>query len=200
VRFYTYIHKKKDTGAVFYVGKGSDKRAFDYVARNIYWKRIAKKHRVISEIVKEFDDEHSAFEHEKYLIEFYKNKKTKLANFTMGGEGVVGYKHTTAALKRLSELAKRQKHSIERKKKLSERIKGKNHPFWGKYGSLSPNYKGSIVAVNKLSQERIKLNGKKHIQSLGWRYDKVLKCVNGQKKTYKGFEFSRETKKLQPMK
>jgi hypothetical protein len=197
VRFYTYIHKKKDTGEVFYVGKGCGKRAFDFVARNIYWKFISKKHGVLVEIIKMFDLEKEAFDHEKQLISTFIKNGCKLANLTAGGEGASGYKHTISALNKLAELAKKQKHSPERKQRLSEMRSGSKHPFWGKFGASSPNFKGSIIGINKTTGERIILNGQKHMKSIGFRYDKVLKCVNGQKKTYRGFTFFRETKELQ---
>jgi hypothetical protein len=198
VTFYTYIHKKKDTGEVFYVGKGCGKRAFDFIARNRYWKFIYKKHGFLVEIIKMFDIEKKAFDHERKLISTYLKKGCKLANVTSGGEGVSGYKHTISALNKLSELAKKQKHSSERRKKLSERISGSKHHFWGKFGASSPNFKGPITGINKITGEKIILNGLKHTKSIGFRYDKVLKCVNGQKKTYRGFIFFRETKELQP--
>lgn len=42
--FYVYVHKKKTNGEVFYVGKGSGKRAWSAFGRNSLWKRTADKY------------------------------------------------------------------------------------------------------------------------------------------------------------
>lgn len=42
--FYTYLHRRNDTGQVFYVGKGKGQRAHDKYKRSAHWKRIVAKH------------------------------------------------------------------------------------------------------------------------------------------------------------
>ena len=42
--FYVYVHKKKSNGEVFYVGKGSGKRAWSSFGRNEIWQRTANKY------------------------------------------------------------------------------------------------------------------------------------------------------------
>ena len=42
--FYVYEHVRNDTGQVFYVGKGSGRRAYYSSGRNKHWHRIVNKH------------------------------------------------------------------------------------------------------------------------------------------------------------
>ena len=51
--FYVYVHKKKTNGEVFYVGKGSGKRAWSAFGRNSLWKRTADKYGWLVEIVQD---------------------------------------------------------------------------------------------------------------------------------------------------
>src|SRR5690242_19489698 len=87
-----YTHHKKDTGVVFYVGKGQPKRPFSK-KRNIVWHRIASKHGFEVKIVKDNLTEAEAFSLETQLIKEYKNSGLFLANLTDGGDGSSGYKH-----------------------------------------------------------------------------------------------------------
>lgn len=99
--FYVYIHKKKTTGEVFYVGKGKNWRATNKTQRNKFWKRIVQKHGLIVEIVEKDIQEWYAHELEKSLISYYGRRdqgRGTLVNLTDGGEGSEGYKHTEAVL------------------------------------------------------------------------------------------------------
>ena len=51
--FYVYIHTRLDSGAVFYVGKGSRYRAYDKSGRNKFWNRIARKTEWVASIVQQ---------------------------------------------------------------------------------------------------------------------------------------------------
>ncbi len=90
LQFYTYFHTRNDTGAVFYVGKGSKARAFD-CDRNAYWKNIVKKCGHTVHIASRWATEAEAFEHEKFLILCFKDLGAPLANLTDGGEGTSGW-------------------------------------------------------------------------------------------------------------
>jgi group I intron endonuclease len=92
--FYVYIHIRKDTGNVFYVGKGRGQRMFQKKGRNPLWINIVNKHGY--EVVKIADNltEEQAFDLEKEKIAEYRNAGYELANMTDGGEGSSGYKHT----------------------------------------------------------------------------------------------------------
>ena len=112
--FYVYLHRKKTTGEVFYVGKGKGRRAWQHSDRSDYWKKVAKKHGYFVELVQNNILEWYAFELERELISYYGREDLNegtLVNFTDGGEGLSGYFH-----------------SPERKIEMSEQRRGKLHP------------------------------------------------------------------------
>ena len=88
--YYVYLHKKKTTGEVFYVGKGSGKRAWSAFGRNSFWKRVAEKHGWVVEIVQDNLQDWYAFELEKDLISYYGRRDLgdgNLTNMSDGGDG-----------------------------------------------------------------------------------------------------------------
>ena len=88
--YYVYLHRKKTTGEVFYVGKGCGDRAWCSRGRNSYWSRVTNKHGRTVEIVENNLQEWYAFELESNLIALYgrKNDGTgNLVNITGGGDG-----------------------------------------------------------------------------------------------------------------
>lgn len=89
---YTYAHYKPE-GGLFYIGKGTKKRAFQMDGRNKYWQNIVNKYgRPHVELLARWDTEQEAFSHEKLLISCFKDMGFKLVNLTDGGEGTSGYK------------------------------------------------------------------------------------------------------------
>ncbi len=87
--FYVYIHKKKDTGEVFYVGKGRGNRAWSTNGRSGEWLRIAVNHgRVVRIIAEGLTEEHAlALE-----AAFIRLCGAKLCNvYNTGGRGPVKY-------------------------------------------------------------------------------------------------------------
>ncbi len=112
--FYVYLHRKKTTGEVFYVGKGKGRRAWQHSDRSDYWKKVANKHGYLVELFQNNIQEWYAFELEKELIAYYGRENLNegtLVNFTDGGEGVSGYIC-----------------SPERKQEMSKQRKGELHP------------------------------------------------------------------------
>ena len=94
--YVTYAHYKPD-GSIFYIGKGSVKRAHSAVGRNIVWKRTVEKHgnfRV--EILGKWAVEQDAFDHEIALIDEFRKNGCRLSNIASGGMGSTGFRHTDA--------------------------------------------------------------------------------------------------------
>lgn len=89
--FYTYIHFKADTHEPFYIGKGQGNRHLVKTKRNNYWNNVVSKHGFISEILCRWETEHEALEHEKLLIQCFKDIGAHLVNLTDGGEGTSGW-------------------------------------------------------------------------------------------------------------
>lgn len=89
--FYTYIHYKADTNEPFYIGKGQGRRHLIKSKRNNHWNNVVRKHGFKSEILCEWNNEHDALEHEKFLIQCFKDIGIPLVNMTDGGEGTSGW-------------------------------------------------------------------------------------------------------------
>lgn len=113
--FYTYFHCRADDGRVFYVGKGSEheRRAYSRKGRSPFWHRTAAKHGLVVHVAARFEDEKEAFEHERFLIQCFRDLQEPLANLTDGGEGPTGLRHGPETRKRLSEVQKGRKRTPE---------------------------------------------------------------------------------------
>ena len=86
-QYYVYIHRRNDTGEVFYVGKGSGKRATTKDSHNKWWQHIVKKHGYTVEIIETYNNEQDAYNMETYLIQSYKALGVEIVNLTDGGGG-----------------------------------------------------------------------------------------------------------------
>ena len=93
--YYAYVHCRPDN-SVFYVGKGSARRAKTLKSngkRNKYHQRVVSKYGVndIAIGMIECSSEAAAFELEIGLIKCLKRMGVKLTNMTEGGEGQSGH-------------------------------------------------------------------------------------------------------------
>ena len=86
--YYTYLHRRRDTNAVFYIGKGSGQRAWSNTGRNQWWQRICLKHGFDTEVLAHWPTESEAFDHERLLISCFQDLGCELVNQTSGGDGV----------------------------------------------------------------------------------------------------------------
>ena len=126
--FYVYVHKKKTTGEVFYVGKGTGKRAYHKTKRSKFWKNIVEKHGYVVEFIEVGLQEWYAFELEQNLIAYYGRRDLEegcLVNATEGGEGSAGHLWTADMKEWRSQKTKEQFSSAEMRKKASDAKKGK---------------------------------------------------------------------------
>ena len=154
-RFYVYTHEFSN--GVVYVGKGCGGRSTRYTSgRNRFWKSLYKKYgEPVVEIVESGLNESSALQLEIDVIMELRNHNFRLANFTDGGGGLSGYKHTEATRKKMSETRlampieakyntpsqssiaalvefNRTNYTDERRKKLSLSHSGEKNYFFGK--------------------------------------------------------------------
>jgi hypothetical protein len=111
-KFYVYVHREADTGLVFYVGKGSERRAWASQWRPEFWHRVSAKHGRVVEIVAMFWDEEPAFEHERTLIAEYRAQGLRLTNCTDGGDGPSGAKRSESTRRKMSEARRRRTDKI----------------------------------------------------------------------------------------
>lgn len=142
MKFYTYAHIRNDTGLIFYIGKGSGRRAWKTDSRSKHWHNIVDKHGHRVEILARWCAEADAFAHERLLIDVFKSLGHQLINLTNGGEGssglargaefsaalsqrkrgntnMLGKTHTDDARQRISESNKGKKRSAETRAKVS---------------------------------------------------------------------------------
>lgn len=126
--FYTYIHRKADTGEVFYVGKGKGQRATTIYNRTKYWQNVVKKHGFVVEISSVFDIESDALDDEVRLIEKLRNEGVRLVNLTNGGEGASGQVFTDDRRKKISLSLTGKTIPEEVRKKISASLSGRKAP------------------------------------------------------------------------
>ena len=171
--FYVYEHIRKDTGAVFYVGKGRNKRAQSLIGRNNHWKNVVNKANgyAIKYVVKNVDEE-LAFLCEIEKIDQLKRIGIKLTNMTNGGDGMSGYVATEETRKKITSAKLGFKYTEESKKKMSESAKGR-------IVSKETRDKISFHSKNrKLTQEHIgKLLNSKARQEYLKKIKKPVLCV-----------------------
>jgi hypothetical protein len=126
--FYTYAHVRKDTNAIFYIGKGCGKRAHSREVRNVHWKNVVNKHGMDSVILAYWQTEGEAFEHEKFLLMCFKDMGLSLANKTLGGEGTVGWIPSEENRNNIGNASKRRWDDLDFKRSTSEKIKQSQTP------------------------------------------------------------------------
>lgn len=170
MNFYTYIHRRNDTGAIFYVGKGRGRRAYDVRSRNTYWKNVVGKAGHSVEMLITGVDEELAFFIETEAIDLYRMRGIKLVNLTDGGDGASGYSHSEST---------KQSMSISRK----------GRKAWNKGAVVPQEVKDKISASNKGQKA-----WNKGIQSNQEHREKISKSLIGND-YHKGKLASVETKR-----
>ena len=83
---YIYLHRRNDTGEVFYVGKGTGGRATDGRSRNPHWQNVVNKAGYTVEIIAKGLTDDEAYWAEPLLIEAHGGVEN-LTNMSDGGEG-----------------------------------------------------------------------------------------------------------------
>jgi hypothetical protein len=156
----TYAHRRLDTNQVFYVGKGSLRRAYEQRGHNKYWNAVTKKHGYEVNILAKWNTDLEAFAHEKFLIACFKDMGHPLTNATDGGEGVSGWKWSVSQREKLVKALtgragtfKGKKHTEETRKKISAILLGRESPRKGVVVSDSARLKMSKSAKKHFSSE-----------------------------------------------
>ena len=187
--FFVYLHRRDDTGDVFYVGKGTRTSKKKYIRantayrRNIYWKRIVAKTNYTVELVADFFQEEDAFRLEQQLIAQHKRQCNggTLCNLTEGGEGHAGLRPSPETRRKMSEKAKgkarteaqklavslAQKgvpNSIEQNMAHSLRMRGEKNWNFGKKNSPETIAKRVATRGDKCSGKSHPFFGKKRPQ------------------------------------
>jgi predicted GIY-YIG superfamily endonuclease len=155
-----YTHAHPD-GSVFYVGKGTEKRARLLKGRNQHHANIVRKYGVENIIVGwvECESEEQAFGLEKHLIATCKEIGIKLCNQTDGGEGMSNPSEETRA--KLSDARKGKIVGVETRAKISVASKGKIISAETRI-KMSDARKGKILGAETRAKLSAASKGRKH--------------------------------------
>lgn len=212
--FYVYEHWRTDKDEPFYVGKGKAGRAYNMSKRNRHHKAIvAKLYRegfaVEIRIVASNLSEEEAFSLEIKKIKSWREMGIDLANLALGGGTNAGFKLSEKQKKQIGEQKRNNKYRLgavlseetkdkirkahqgkplseQHKKKLSEKLLGKNNPFYGKKHSKETGKKIAEANRNRVWSKESR--------------DKLIKSLKARPKAEnrkKGWKLSDETKKKQ---
>ena len=180
--------------------------------RNNYWNKIVAKYGKPSvQILADWDTEEEAFSHEVLLINCFRDMGYELANLTDGGDGTSGYKQTEEHKEKTRKVKLgKPMHTEESKQKLSNFHKGNKWrqgiPTSVKQKAIASalskgnNYaagntaqrKWVWVGTNVITGEVVKFIGEKEMKAAGIQHSNVIKCLNGQRKSHKGYTWHRE--------
>lgn len=178
--FYVYEHRRKDTGAVFYVGKGCGQRAKNLHNRGRYWCNVAKAAGGINITYPVINvDEEMAFLAEMELIDAYRKRGIRIVNISDGGEGTTGWVPEEETKRKIGEANKHtpkasgerhgmygKRHSEESLAKMREsqssREWGEKHPFYGKQHTEEAKAKVSLARKGKCVGVENPFYGKTH--------------------------------------
>lgn len=160
--FYVYEWFIKNTGEVFYVGKGTGKRYLKTSQRNNYFLNIINKYECSVKFYKQHLTQEESWEIEKQRIAQLKRIGQAKANFHVGGRGgdtgyrpkgknnpFYGRKHSEETVKKIKEKQTGKRATSETRQKMSKSHQGlatgKNNPMYGK--ALDKNPKATPILV-----------------------------------------------------
>ena len=164
---YTYIDKKNNE--IVYIGKDSNidtnerhKQHFQpskYDNQPINRILQNNRDRYIYQVLWEIDD--CTNNHLNQMEIYYIKKYNPQFNFTEGGDGISGYRHTEKSKGKISESLKGKTFSEETKKKISESLKGKTFSEETKK-KMSEARKGKTFSEETKKKISESLKGKTH--------------------------------------
>ena len=209
--FCTYAHYTAQ-GRLFYIGKGSSElRAHRMTGRNNYWNKVVKKYgKPEVQILAHWDSEKEAFSHEKLLISCFRDLGHRLTNFTDGGEGPSGLKHSeeSKAKMRIANIGNKHalghKVSVEARKLMGadkigkptsarqKAIASKVHKGTAHATGNTNKRKWFWIGTNIITGEVISFEGSNALVAAGFQHSNVIKCINGTRKSHKGYTWQKK--------
>ena len=191
--FYTYAHYTPE-GRLFYIGKGHGRRAYIFHKRNNYWNHVVEKYgKPNVQILANWGTEQEAFDHEILLIDCLKDLGHKLVNLSNGGEGPSGLQHSEKFKQKISNLHKNNKwrlglsNSDKQKESARQIFKDNKYAEGNTY-----QRKWVWIGTNIKTNEVFKFIGEKAMKESGIQHSNVIKCINGLRKSHKGYTWAKE--------
>jgi len=191
--FYTYAHYTPDKN-LFYIGKGNGRRAYIFHKRNNHWNNIVKKHgKPEVQILAHWNTEAEAFDHEKLLISCFKDMGHTLCNMSEGGEGPTGLKHSEEFKQKIRELHTGSTWNLGRptsakqKQVTSQRTKGNRYA-----AGNTNNRRWKWVGTSIEDGSTVVFIGSYALNDAGFQHANVIKCLNGTRKSHKGYTWHKE--------
>ena len=191
--FYTYAHYTPE-GRLFYIGKGHGRRAYAFHKRNNYWNNVVEKYgKPDVQIIASWGTEEEAFSHEILLIDCFKELGHKLVNLSNGGEGPSGLQHSEEFKQKLRAVHKGNKYNLGRPTSKKQKIAASKTFKNNKYAiGNTAQRKWVWVGTNIQTGEVIRLVGEKTLKDASIQHANVIKCINGNRKSHKGYTWSKE--------
>jgi hypothetical protein len=208
--FYTYAHYTP-AGNLFYIGKGSGVRAHKFSGRSSYWKNVVAKYgKPDVQILANWNTEEEAFSHEILLIDCFKELGHKLCNLSNGGEGPSGLKHSEKSKVKMRIANIGNKHALGHKvSEASKKLMGASNigkPTSARQKAIASQvHKGTAHAAGNTNKRKwiwigtdtktgkvVSFIGSVALNQAGFQHANVIKCINGTRKSHKGYTWSKE--------
>lgn len=143
---YVYAHYTADTNEIFYIGKGSRRRAWELRGRNKYWNHIVEKRGYTVKILHDDLTDSEAFETERRLIT--EIGLENLSNFHEGGLGQTaeGYKKQMGNPENRERWLQGLREAARRPEVLANRAAGIRKKY-----EDDPSYKERLSEANKVT-------------------------------------------------
>lgn len=191
--FCTYAHYTPQ-GRLFYIGKGSEKRAHSKAGRNNYWQKVVAKYgNPDVQVLANWNTEEEAFSHERLLISCFRDLGYKLCNLSDGGEGPSGLKHSEEFKEKIRQTHKGNKYNLGRPTSARQKaIASKVHKGTA-YASGNTNKRKWVwVGTNVLTGKVVSFEGYNTLAAAGFQHANVIKCINGTRKSHKGYTWAKQ--------
>jgi hypothetical protein len=191
--YYTYAHFTPNKN-LFYIGKGNGRRAYIFHKRNNHWNNIVKKHgKPEVQILAHWSTEAEAFDHEKLLISCFKDMGHTLCNMSEGGEGASGPKHSEEFKQRIRELHTGSTWNLGRPTSAKQKQVASQLGKGNKYAAGNTNNRRwRWIGTSLEDGSTVVFIGSFALNNAGFQHANVIKCLNGTRKSHKGYTWSKE--------
>lgn len=191
--YYTYAHYTPNKN-LFYIGKGNGRRAYIFHKRNNHWNNVVKKHgKPEVQILAHWNTEAEAFDHEKLLISCFKDMGHTLCNMSEGGEGASGPKHSEEFKQRIRELHTGSTWNLGRPTSAKQKQVASQLGKGNKYAAGNTNNRRwRWVGTSIKDGSTVVFIGSEALNKAGFQHANVIKCLNGTRKSHKGYTWAKE--------